>query len=314
MRKALVVGIDEYPQPLNGAVNDAKAMAEVLSTNGDGSPNFDVKLMISTEKKIDRINLRKGIDALFADESEIALMYFAGHGTLQSTGGYLVATDVKEYNEGVSMDELLSMANKSKSKNKIIFLDCCHSGACGVPAINENAMSQLKEGVSILTASRDSGSALEVNGHGVFTTLAVDAMKGGAADLRGHITPGSIYAYVDQALGAWDQRPIFKTNISSFTSIRTVTPRVPAETLRKLIKYFRNPQEEHALDPSYEDTYKNHDPEKVKIFKDLQKFVSVGLVAPVNAEHMYYAAINSKSCRLTVLGYQYWRLARDRRI
>jgi hypothetical protein len=33
----------------------------------------------------------------------------------------------------------------------------------------------------------------------------------------------------------------------------------------------------------------------------------VGLVAPVGEEHMYYAAMNSKSCKLTTLGAQYWR-------
>ena len=63
---------------------------------------------------------------------------------------------------------------------------------------------------------------MEQGGGGVFTRLVVAALQGGAADLRGHITPGSIYAYVDQALGAWDQRPIFKTNVTRFTSLRKV--------------------------------------------------------------------------------------------
>ncbi|MGF1573365.1 MAG: caspase family protein, partial [Sumerlaeia bacterium] len=40
----------------------------------------------------------------------------------------------------------------------------------------------------------------------------------------------------------------------------------------------------------------------VAIFKDLQKMEGVGLVVPVSEEHMYYAAMNSKSCRLTALG------------
>lgn len=45
-RKALIVGIDKYPTyPLGGCVNDAEEIANLLKTNGDGSPNFDVKLM-----------------------------------------------------------------------------------------------------------------------------------------------------------------------------------------------------------------------------------------------------------------------------
>ena len=56
------------------------------------------------------------------------------------------------------------------------------------------------------------------------------------------------------------------------------------------------------------------DVEKVKRFKDLQKFQSVGLVKPVGEEFMYFAAINSKSCHLTALGYQYWRLVNENKL
>lgn len=212
------------------------------------------------------------------------------------------------------MDEILSLANQSLAKDKIVILDCCHSGSFGPPSIDGGQKSQLTEGLTVLTASRDSGSALEVNGCGVFTSLVVNALQGGAADLRGHVTPGSVYAYVDQALGAWDQRPIFKTNVTLFTSLRTITPTVPPETLRKLCSYFPNPQDEHQLDPSYEDTSPTPDPVKVSMFKDLQKFQSVGLVIPVNAEFMYFAAMESKSCRLTALGYHYWRLVKNKRV
>lgn len=55
-------------------------------------------------------------------------------------------------------------------------------------------------------------------------------------------------------------------------------------------------------------------PDNVTIFKDLQKFESVGLVVPVDEDNMYFAAMNSKSCRLTALGYHYWRLVKDKRI
>ena len=54
--------------------------------------------------------------------------------------------------------------------------------------------------------------------------------------------------------------------------------------------------------------------ENVAVFKNLQKLQSVGLVVPVDSEYMYFAAINSKSCRLTALGNHYWKLAKDKRI
>lgn len=244
----------------------------------------------------------------------MALFYFSGHGFIKSTGGYLVTIDASRYDEGVSMDEVLNIANQSEAKNKVIILDCCHAGALGSPSFTGNNLAQLSDGMSVLTASRDSESALEVNGSGVFTSLVVDALKGGASDLRGNITPGSIYAYVDEALGAWDQRPIFKTNVSSFTPLRKIPPKVPFETLRKITTYFADPVTEYQLDPSYEDTEASAIEENVKVFKDLQKFQSVGLVVPVDEEFMYFAAMNSKSCRLTALGYQYWRLVNEKKL
>ncbi len=322
MKKALIVGINNYPfSPLNGCINDASALGSIIETNGDGSPNFDVKLYTDVSTKSD---LKGLIIDLFNGDSDISLFYFSGHGFINDITGYIVTPDYKQNDEGVSMDEILSIANGSKAKNKIIILDCCHSGALGSPKVAGGMSAQIVEGVSILTASRDNEPSLEINGHGVFTNLLLDALQGGAADLRGHITPGSVYAYIDQALGPWNQRPVFKTNITRFTSIRTVTPQVPLEILRNLVQYFPTPEQHFALDPSFEDTntkvveHKVIEPyanaENVAVFKHLQKLQSVGLVVPVDEDYMYYAAMNSKSCKLTALGYHYWRLVKNKRI
>jgi hypothetical protein len=321
MKKALVIGINNYPgSPLRGCINDAQAFSNIIATNGDGSPNFDVKLITDVPTKSD---LKGLILDLFNGDCETSLFYFSGHGFINQIGGYIVTPDYKRNDEGVSMDEILSIVNDSKAKDKIVILDCCHSGAFGSPRAT-GLTANIVEGVSILTASRNNEPSIEIGGHGIFTNLLLDALKGGAADIRGHITPGSIYSYIDQALGAWDQRPVFKTNITRFTSLRRISPSVPLEILRKIIEYFPNPQQEFVLDPSYEDTntkvveHNVIEPhakaENVKVFKHLQKFQSVGLVVPVNADYMYFAAMNSKSCKLTTLGNHYWRLVRDRRI
>jgi len=313
MRKALVVGINNYPTaPLKGCVNDASAFATTIETNGDGSPNFDVRL--STDIKT-KAQLKSLIVDLFAGDCDVALFYFSGHGDLNGTGGYIVTPDYQKYDEGVSMDEILLLANASKSKDRIIILDCCHSGAFGSPAVTGGATAQIIEGVVVLTASRDSEAALEVNGHGVFTSLLLDALQGGAADLRGCITPGSVYAHIDQALGPWDQRPVFKTNVTRFTALRSIDPPVPLAVLRKIVEYFPTPQHDFKLDPSYEFTETAVAiPEHVTTFKNLQKFFSVHLVVPVGEEYMYFAALNSKSCKLTALGYHYWRLVKEQRL
>lgn len=40
----------------------------------------------------------------------------------------------------------------------------------------------------------------------------------------------------------------------------------------------------------------------------------VNLVVPVGEAHMYYAAMNRKSCKLTALGVHYWNLVKNNRI
>lgn len=48
----------------------------------------------------------------------------------------------------------------------------------------------INEGVTILTASRNTETSMEIAGHGVFTSLLIEALNGGAADVTGHITVG----------------------------------------------------------------------------------------------------------------------------
>ncbi|WP_183906776.1 caspase family protein [Rufibacter immobilis] len=321
MKKALVIGINDYPTaPLRGCENDAISMRTVLESNADGSPNFDVRLELNVPSKSE---LKTLIIDLFSGEADTCLLYFSGHGFLDDLGGgYIVTPDAQPNDLGISMDDILNHANKSACKNKVIILDCCHSGAFGTPTGDNKA--NIGDGISILTASKNNEYSLEIGGHGVFTTLLLEALKGGAADLRGHITPGSIYAFIDQALGPWDQRPVFKTNINRFTSLREVTPQIPLQTLRDIVNLFVNPTEEIILDPSFEFTNDKsvvHDYKEpyavannVATFKKLQQMNRVGLVVPVDEDHMYFAAMNSRSCKLTALGYHYWRLVRDKRI
>lgn len=316
LRKALIVGIDQYQQcPLYGCCNDADVVSGLLSRNGNDTPNFSVKL----EKNVaTKAKLRRLIEECFSGDADVALFYYSGHGYLDSVGGYLVTPDFTEYDYGVSLQDILIIANKSRCKDKIIILDSCYSGFMGDISTMGQSTAMINEGVTILTASRSSETSLEINGHGVFTSLLFEALSGGAADVTGHITLGGIYAYIDKALGPWEQRPVFKTNVTRFTSLRDVMPQVDLSIIRKLCKYFANENSEFQLDPSFEPTNSpddNHElirpyanSKNTEIFADLQKLEGIGLVVPVGEEHMYFAAMKSKSCSLTSIGKQYWRL------
>jgi hypothetical protein len=187
-------------------------------------------------------------------------------------------------------------------------------------------MAEISDGVTILTASTANQYALETpgGGAGVFTSLFVDALNGGAANLVGDITPGSVYAHIDQSLGPWAQRPVFKTNVKTFVSLRKTQPPITLADLQALTKHFPTREYEFHLDPSFEperspdqlqdSSIPPPDPVNTAIFKVLQNYVRVNLVRPVGAPHMWHAAMQSKSCELTVLGQHYWNLVKKRLI
>jgi hypothetical protein len=285
-------------------------MAALLKANEDGSPNFECKVVTAPPFNIGRVELKAKVRELFSDETDVALLYFSGHGTINDLDGYLVTQDARQYDEGVSMSDVARWANESKAHEVVILLDCCHSGALGnLPDVGDKVL--LREGVSILTASRGSQVAVEIAGGGVFTSLLCAALEGGASDVLGNVTIASIYADVDQSLGAWDQRPLFKALVSKLIPLRTCNPVVPLEILRRLPEYFPAEISEFQLDPSFEPDADPKHPEHEAIFKNLQRLRDARLLAAVGEDHMFYAAINSKSCKLTPLGKFHWCLAKN---
>lgn len=316
MRKALCVGIDSYlnVSNLHGCVNDANKVNSALQRNGDGTLNFNTKIMCATSEDsyISRGELKDAIQNLFDGDSEIAVFYYAGHGSFDATGGYLCTSEVSRADDGLSLNELMAIVAQSNAKNKIIILDSCHSGFAATRTDMQN-YSLLHNGTTILAACEENQYSSEENGSGVFTSLLIEALYGGAMNLLGEVSPGSIYSYIDRSLGAWEQRPIFKANIRTFVSLRKNTPPIEINELRRITDIFHTPFDEYPLDPTYEHdkheadtTEKNEEHEE--IFALLQKYVKLNLVTPVGAEHMYYAAINRKSCKLTVQGQHYWNL------
>ncbi len=325
MRRALIVGVDYYISisPLFGCVNDAHSVKSVLERHSDGSINFGVKLLVGSglSDGIFRADLKEAIRQLFEGDSDIALFYFAGHGYIESTGGYICPSDTKSGDDGLAISEILTLANKSKAKNKIIILDSCHSGIAGTNS-NSDKLSELTEGMTILTASTSDQYASEANGSGVFTTLLVDALSGAAGNLVGDVTPGSVYSHIDQSLGPWEQRPVFKTNVKTFVSLRKVQPLLSLAELHRLTEFFPNPGSEFQLDPTFEPERSLSQEQAIPApildntlrFALLQRYVRVNLVVPVGAPHMWHAAMNSKTCKLTVLGEHYRRLVERGRV
>jgi len=322
MRKALVVGVDHYQhhRPLFGCAADADSVARVLERHGDRSKNFDVELFIAADeyRPVSKSQLRAAAESLFADDVEIALFYFAGHGAVNSAGGYILTSDCK-HDDGLPLADIIRFANTSKALSKIIILDSCHSGAAGANSLVP-AVAEIGPGLVILAASGPDQHAVEKNRAGVFTALFIDAMNGAAADLLGGVTPGNVYAHIDRSLGGFGQRPHLKANIKRFVSLRSVTPPIPLADLQRIDEFFPTPKHIFPLDPSFEPRDEARTPDMPRAdplnnqkFAVLQKYNRVNLLVPVDAPDMWSAAMTSTGCRLTFLGEHYRGLRADRR-
>jgi hypothetical protein len=325
VKRALVIGIDDYPAcPLSGCVNDAEDVARNLEVNGDGSPNFSVRLITSDRTHVSSQLMDDATSELFAAEADTALLFFAGHGVLnpETNAGFLVSQDGKQPHWGLSLAEIIERANAAhpKIRSTVIILDSCQSGYAGeTSGLGKTPVSTIGTGVTILTACNKHGVAQEEGGRGLFTSLLTDGLSGSAADVCGRITPAGLYSLIDQTLGPWEQRPVYKANVQSFVTLRQVTPKIALEVLRRLPVYFPDAASDFPLNPSYEPDRSNmseeakllypEDKNKQRVFAELQACNRHGLVSPVNAEHMYFAAMNSTSCKLTALGAHYRRLA-----
>ncbi|WP_326653474.1 MULTISPECIES: caspase family protein [unclassified Streptomyces] len=312
VKRALLVGIDRYENfgNLSGCVNDVTALTPLLKRNEDDSPNFSVQSLRTDEGEITRGSLLSALRLLLSPGADIALFYFAGHGTPAEGDVALTVSDGTSFTPGVRMTEVIELVQKSEVQELVLLLDCCFSGGAGaVPAVSAK-LSFLRPGLSILAASRgDQVSGETLVGRGLFSTHLEGALEGGAADVLGNITMAGLYAYLSESFGAWQQRPTFKANIDRLQEIRKCAPSVPLPVLRRLMEWFPTPDSHYSLDPSFEPDAEPANAENEAVFSMLQKCRAAKLVEPVGEEHMYFAAMNSKGCRLTALGRHYRQMS-----
>lgn len=252
MKRALLVGIDNYPTvgSLNGCIADATALQGLLERHHDASLNWCIALMTGTSDSdvVSRGSLRAALIELFANPRDTDLLFFfAGHGAQTPWGAELVTQDAIENSLGVSMNDLITLANDSAARSVTIILDCCFSGDAGNTAsLQSGAIAEsfrigralLRENVTIMAASRATEPAKEIAGHGAFTRILLDGLAGGATDHQGYVTALSLYGYISAAFNDWDQRPILKTYLNKPVVLRVGAPWLNAELLRQLPKHF----------------------------------------------------------------------------
>lgn len=327
MRRALLVGIDAYGfGRLEGCVADAVALADILSTHADGSPNWRTEVMQGSDgdPPVTRDDLRNGLSQLFNNVRDADLLFFfAGHGGQTPWGADLVTQDATENSLGVSMNDLITLANDSPARSVTLILDCCFSGDVGaLPGLQSAAVAEpfrltktvLRENVTVMAASRSTETSAEAQGHGAFTRVLLDGLEGGATDHRGKITALSLYGYISNAFDAWQQRPILKANLTEPLVLRVGPPWLDVELLRQLPQHFPTPDARVQLTPAHEGEGRplarteDGTPEQQQ-FDYMGRLRNANLVTTDERRDHYWVAMESGYVYLTSLGQYFWRLA-----
>lgn len=193
-RVALVMGISDYTSivKLDNTVNDAKGISETLEGIG-----FTVTTLINGTSE----EMRNVVDdfAFRAETSDLALIYFAGHGVEVQGENFLIPADAAVTSnrdiqrQGVSLKQLLASVEGAR-KMRIVILDSCRDNPFGdaldlealeeTAAIAENTRSIGETGLAapspdrgtmVAFAARDGAKALD--GAGTNSPFALALME-----------------------------------------------------------------------------------------------------------------------------------------
>lgn len=132
-RVALVIGNNGYPQhPLGNAVNDARAVAEVLSGAG-----FSVVARTDTTRESMGQAVRDFGAALADPAVRVGAFYYAGHGVQVDWRNYLLPVDMRLRavsdlpKQGLDLGDILGVLPRASGKTFIIILDACRDNPFG---------------------------------------------------------------------------------------------------------------------------------------------------------------------------------------
>jgi len=217
----IVIGINQYlnqSMVLNYALADASAFKDEMEK--------DAKSVITNVKTYfvtDNTATKSGITAAFAQVQETAkaqdvfVFYYAGHGVIgKDKEFYLVPNDVSDLknvqaeleSKGIPAKQLQQFAIDIAAQKQLFILDACQSAG----AFNEMLSADGDQQKSIAVVSRSTGThwmaasgaqqyANEFSqlGHGAFTYVLLEALKGSAAADK-MITVNGLKNYLQQGV------------------------------------------------------------------------------------------------------------------
>ncbi|HLP91048.1 MAG TPA: GUN4 domain-containing protein [Nostocaceae cyanobacterium] len=200
---ALLVGVSNYQQGLSAlpsATRDAKALKQVLQhPHIGGFAETDITLLLNQPQN-------KIADAIYSffnncSSDDLVLFYFSGHGVKDEKGNLYIATPTTRTDQNkrvlpytaISASFIKDQMIASSSRQQVVILDCCFSGAFA------KGLTLGNKSWAVLTSSDtvEYSYAPEPSELSIYTRYLVEGIKTGVGDLNndGNISVDELYEY-----------------------------------------------------------------------------------------------------------------------
>lgn len=250
-RRGVVIGISDYSQVapngnLRFTVNDAERFCNLLCSKA-GFSEEDLQLLCDNPsekhkakaKPPSRANILSAINQIAeaAEENDMLVLFFAGHGVEIGGHPYLLSNDTKMdvvRDTAVDVSVLNGYLENTRAKCTLRIFDACRSGFSTARVLNpamprglDEALLKTSKGWSTFSACSTSECAFEHPDlkQGVFTYYLCEGLEGASADNDGIVTWERLIDYVKISVAnfcksqSWVQTPHSVSDLSGTLEI-----------------------------------------------------------------------------------------------
>lgn len=146
------IGVSNYLDEkynLKYASKDARDIMNELTDNSKYYSEVDSLLIVNAHFTKSSLEMIGGFISS-ASLEDLVIVYFAGHGVLDSEFSYFLATTEMDFlnptEKGVSYKSLTDVLGKCKSRHKLLIVDACHSGELDVEEVAVSMQEVEEEG------------------------------------------------------------------------------------------------------------------------------------------------------------------------
>jgi WD40 repeat protein len=248
-RDALIVGINayQYLPSLQAPARDAEAIAQRLHTSGEFRVHRLPEIIQSGKSQVGQKTpvtlqeLEAALINLFKPKGNnpphTALFYYSGHGIQRDAGireGYLAVSDANPDKGfcGLSLFWLRRLLQESPVRQRIVILDCCHSGEL-LNFLEADPGAQAGTDRLFMAASKEYETAYESleSPYSVFTQALITGLDPSRTE-SGIITNHSLTDWVNHSLKGEIQQPLFESSGSEIILTRGNGQPSPTKTVK----------------------------------------------------------------------------------